>query len=65
MSGDPNVTQAERMKAIAKISSLAAMLANVASCTVTHPLDLIRTRLYFKYYNSDKSQNYSGIMNGI
>lgn len=65
MSGHPNVSPAERMKAIAMISSIAAMLANVVSCTVTHPLDLIRTRLYFKYYNTDVNQNYSGILNGI
>ena len=43
----------ERIKALTIISSMAAMLANIASCTVTHPLDLIRTRLYFKYYNYD------------
>ena len=29
------------------ITSLASFSANVVSCTVTHPLDLIRTRVYF------------------
>jgi hypothetical protein len=29
------------------VTSLASFSANVASCTVTHPLDLIRTRVYF------------------
>ena len=46
-------SQADRMKAIAVISSLSSFLANIVSCTVTHPLDLIRTRAYFKYYNTD------------
>ena len=40
-------------------------MANVVSCTVTHPLDLIRTRAYFKYYNQDVNQHYNGIYNGI
>jgi len=53
------------MKAIAVISSLSSMMANIVSCTITHPLDLIRTRAYFKYYNSDVSQHYSGILNGF
>lgn len=48
-------SQADRMKAIAVISSLSSFLANIVSCTVTHPLDLIRTRAYFKYYNKDQS----------
>lgn len=58
-------SQAERMKAIAVISSISSFLANIVSCTLTHPLDLIRTRAYFKHYNKDVSQHYSGIAHGI
>ena len=60
-SGD----QAERIKAIAVISGLSSFMANVVSCTITHPLDLIRTRAYFKYYNKDINQHYSSIYSGI
>lgn len=53
------------MKAIAVISSISSFMANVISCTITHPLDLIRTRVYFKYYNKDTNQHYNGIWSGI
>ena len=35
------------------------------SCTITHPIDLIRTRAFFKYYNTDINQHYSGLFEGI
>ena len=41
------VSKAERFKALALISSISSMMANIVSCSVTHPLDLIRTRAYF------------------
>lgn len=53
------------MKALAVISTVSSLMANVVSCTVTHPLDIIRTRYLFKFYNTDQSQHYTGIMNGI
>ena len=59
------VSSAQRVKAIAVISSLSSMMANIVSCTITHPLDLIRTRAYFQYYNKDQNQHYQGILNGI
>ena len=37
----------DRIKALACISSAASFSANVLSCTLTHPLDLIRTRIFF------------------
>jgi len=40
---------------LAYITSLASFSANVVSCVVTHPLDLIRTRVYFQFYNKDKT----------
>lgn len=51
MSERSGVTQADRMRALAAIASVSAMMANIASCTLTHPIDLIRTRALFKHYN--------------
>jgi hypothetical protein len=65
MSGRTGVTQADRMRALAAIASVSAMMANIASCTLTHPIDLIRTRALFKHYNKDVNQHYSGILNGV
>ena len=53
------------MKALTAIASVSSIIANIISCTVTHPLDLIRTRLFFKYHNTDANQNYNGIMQGF
>ena len=52
MSGDKtNANSMDRAKAIAVIASISSTMANIVSCTITHPLDLIRTRVMFKYYN--------------
>ena len=59
------VSQMERMKAIAVISTTSTLMANIVSCTITHPLDLIRTRVFFKFHNKDQNQHYAGILNGI
>ena len=40
-------------------------MANVVACTITHPLDLIRTRAFFKFHNKDANQHYTGVMHGI
>lgn len=42
-------------------ASMASFSANIVACTITHPLDLIRTRIYFQHHNKDASQHYSGI----
>ncbi|MFN7881219.1 MAG: hypothetical protein ACK5NI_01925 [bacterium] len=63
MSG--KVSQMERLKAIAVISTTSTLMANIVSCTITHPLDLIRTRAFFKFHNKDQNQHYAGILNGI
>jgi len=55
MSDSQGASSSDRLRAIGAISSIAAFLANACSCTITHPLDLIRTRLYFKYYNQDQT----------
>ena len=45
--------KSQRLKAIAIISSISTFMANVVACTLTHPLDLIRTREFFKFHNKD------------
>lgn len=47
----PVTTSSDRLKALTFVSSCASFSANVASCTITHPLDLIRTRIFFQHYN--------------
>lgn len=37
----------DRHMKLAYITSMSSFSANVVSCIVTHPLDLIRTRVYF------------------
>ena len=37
----------DRSMKLAYITSLASFSANIVSCCATHPLDLIRTRVYF------------------
>ena len=37
------------------VASLASFAANIVCCTITHPLDLIRTRAYFQHHNKDKT----------
>jgi hypothetical protein len=29
---------------------------------ITHPIDIIRTRILFKFYTQDPNQNYTGIL---
>lgn len=48
----------DRLKAITIISSVSSLMANIVSCTITHPLDLIRTRAFFKFHNKDANQHY-------
>jgi len=47
------------------ISSVASFAANFVSCTITHPIDLIRTRIYFQHFNKDQGQHYEGITKAI
>ena len=50
---------------LALVTTCASMSANIISCTLTHPIDLIRTRVYFKYYNKNKDEQYQGIKEAI
>ena len=45
--------QANRTLNLTIVASLASFSANIMCCTLTHPLDLIRTRAYFQYHNKD------------
>jgi hypothetical protein len=58
-------SQAERTKRLVIVSTVSSFSANVVSCTLTHPLDLLRTREICKIYNHDLSQHYSGITEGF
>lgn len=49
----------------ALISSLSSVTANLTSCVITHPLDIIRTRVFFQFYNKDKTQHYTSISQAI
>ena len=49
---DPNK---KRVMNTALISSLSSVTANLMSCMITHPLDIIRTRVFFQYYNKDQT----------
>lgn len=45
---DPNDGNAKnRALYITAISALSSIFANIMSCTITHPLDIIRTRVFF------------------
>ena len=41
------MSSVDRTIKLAYVTSLASFSANIVSCCVTHPLDLIRTRVYF------------------
>ena len=45
--GNAQLEGVDRVKVLAIISSIASFSANIASCTLTHPIDLIRTRIFF------------------
>jgi hypothetical protein len=49
----------------ALVTSLASWSANIVSCVITHPIDLIRTRVYLKFYNKEESQQYKGLSDAI
>lgn len=50
---------------MALVTSLSGFMANGVSCIITQPIDLIRTRIYFQFYNQNKSENYTGILHAI
>ena len=60
-----SMSNGDRAMKLAYITSLASFSANIVSCTVTHPLDLIRTRVYFQFYNKDKAQHYNSITDAV
>lgn len=40
---------------------MSSVTANLMSCLITHPLDIIRTRVFFQFHNKDQTQHYQGI----
>lgn len=65
LSFHDNMSTGDRALKLAYITSLSSFSANVVSCVVTHPLDLIRTRVYFQFYNHDKAQHYNSITDAV
>ena len=47
------------------LTSSAAMTANVIACVITHPVDIIRTRIVFKTFTKEAQQSYDGIVDAI
>eukprot|EP00826_Nyctotherus_ovalis_P058661 TRINITY_DN8083_c0_g1_i8.p1 TRINITY_DN8083_c0_g1~~TRINITY_DN8083_c0_g1_i8.p1 ORF type:complete len:312 (+),score=62.30 TRINITY_DN8083_c0_g1_i8:74-1009(+) len=47
------------------IYAVSSMFATFASCLMTNPLDVIRTRVVFQYYNKNQQQHYTGVMDAI
>lgn len=63
---DPNdPTAKNRALYITAVSALSSIFANIMSCVITHPLDIIRTRVFFQYYNKDQTQHYQSIMQAV
>jgi hypothetical protein len=50
---------------LALITSLSSWSANIVSCIITNPIDVIRTRVYFQFYNTEESQKYNGLMDAV
>lgn len=47
------------------IYGMSSMGASLIGCLLTNPIDVIRTRVVFQYYNKNKTQHYNGVMDGI
>jgi len=45
--------------------AFSSMIATFISCLVTNPLDVIRTRILFQYYNKNTQQHYKGIIDAL
>ena len=50
-----SMTGTDRIVKLAYVTTLSSFSANVVSCVITHPIDLIRTRVYFQFHNTDKA----------
>ena len=42
-----------RTRKLAYVSVMSSLTANFLSCVMTHPIDLIRTRVFFQHHNKD------------
>jgi len=58
-------TAKRRLFYSALVSSLSSVSANLLSCVITHPLDIIRTRVFFQFYNKDQTQHYQSLSQAI
>lgn len=46
---------------LAVLTTIASWSANIVSCMITHPLDIIRTRILFQFHNTHKDQVYNNV----
>jgi len=65
LSSQTDDSSKKRVMHTAFISSLSSVTANLMSCMITHPLDIIRTRVFFQYYNKDQTQHYKSIWQAL
>jgi hypothetical protein len=47
------------------ISSMSSVSANLLSCVITQPVDIIRTRVFFQKHNKDTTQHYTSITDAL
>lgn len=47
------------------IYSTSSLLGTFIGCLITNPLDVIRTRVVFQYYNKNKQQHYKGVLDAL
>ncbi len=53
----------KRLRTLIYASS--SMVATFISCLLTNPLDVIRTRVVFQFYNKNAQQHYTGVIDAI
>ena len=63
--GDLNKYEQNDKQKLIILSACSAMNANVISCLITHPIDIIRTRILFRFYNKDPEQRYSNMADAV
>ena len=63
--GKLNKYEQNDKKKLIVLSAASAMSANIISCLITHPLDIVRTRILFRYYNKDPDQRYANMADAV
>ena len=50
---------------LALVTTCASTFANIISCTITHPIDLIRTRVLFRFYSKNEDEHYKSLYDAM